>query len=441
MVHLTQIAIVVLIGLFTTSSSILGAAIGLYAPLSKRILACILAFAAGSLISALAIDLAFKGAIDLNHHGYKSFAAWEFVASGFAIGAVIYYITSLYLEGKGAAIKRPMRFREYALARKHEQSKELISLLAQCDLLRHLPAEAIENVLHRVKQRKLKKDEVLFHSGDPSDALFIIETGWVEVVADDPASANSDLPIAKLGPGSVFGEMGLISGGKRTATIRTGEGAGLLEISLEDFNMLVAADPQMADAVQRISHERAVTNLSAGGTNPATWAKLAMHNLRHITHGERNKMLKEAGRGAGMAIILGNILDTIPGCLVIGASFKGFSNLSFTLMLGMFLGGIPEAAVSAAMLTKAGFKPKMIFALWSTVLVAGMVAAAIGKQFIGTESMAAVFFEAVAGGAVLALVSHAMIPEAIHEGGSLVVLPTVAGFLFSLFLAMSSAFA
>ena len=52
----------------------------------------------------------------------------------------------------------------------------------------------------------------------------------------------------------------------------------------------------------------------------------------------------------------------------------------------------------------------------------------------------AVFFEAVAGGAVLALASHAMIPEAIHEGGSLVVLPTVAGFLFALFLAMSAAF-
>jgi zinc transporter ZupT len=50
------------------------------------------------------------------------------------------------------------------------------------------------------------------------------------------------------------------------------------------------------------------------------------------------------------------------------------------------------------------------------------------------------FFEAVAGGAVLALVSHAMIPEAIHQGGSMVVLPTVAGFLFALFLALMVSF-
>ncbi len=42
--------------------------------------------------------------------------------------------------------------------------------------------------------------------------------------------------------------------------------------------------------------------------------------------------------------------------------------------------------------------------------------------------------------AVLALIAHAMIPEAINEGGSLVVLPTVAGFLFALYLALIASF-
>lgn len=151
-------------------------------------------------------------------------------------------------------------------------------------------------------------------------------------------------------------------------------------------------------------------------------------------------MLREAGHGAGMAIVLGNILDTIPGCLVIGATFNGLASLSLTLMLGMFLGGIPEGAASAAMLTRAGYKAKVIFALWATVLVAGMVAAPLGKVLIGTSSsLAAVLCEAVAGGGVFALVAHTMIPEAIHDGGSLVVLPTVAGFLFALYLALTTA--
>ncbi|MEI8052338.1 MAG: hypothetical protein WCH52_01215 [Bacteroidota bacterium] len=46
---------VLLVGLFTTSSSMLGAAIGLYTSLSKKLIAGILAFAAGSLIGSLVI--------------------------------------------------------------------------------------------------------------------------------------------------------------------------------------------------------------------------------------------------------------------------------------------------------------------------------------------------------------------------------------------------
>jgi zinc transporter ZupT len=141
-----------------------------------------------------------------------------------------------------------------------------------------------------------------------------------------------------------------------------------------------------------------------------------------------------------MAIVLGNILDTIPGCLVIGAKFAGLQTLSLTLIMGMFIGGIPEAAASAAMLRKAGYRPLAIFSLWSAVLVAGIVAAAAGKVFVGSGSHVAIFSQAIAGGAVLALVAHAMVPESIHEGGSLVVLPTVAGFLFALWVALVQSF-
>jgi zinc transporter ZupT len=105
----------------------------------------------------------------------------------------------------------------------------------------------------------------------------------------------------------------------------------------------------------------------------------------------------------------------------------------------MFLGGIPEAAASSAMLKRAGFREKTIFALWSAVLVAGVCAAVLGKLFIGgSESLAAVFAQALAGGALLALVVHAMVPEAIHDGGSQIVLPTVGGFLFALYLALAT---
>jgi zinc transporter ZupT len=203
----------------------------------------------------------------------------------------------------------------------------------------------------------------------------------------------------------------------------------------------MAQDPELARSVERLSHGRAIRNLSEGGADPATWARVAGASIDHLSAREADRMLVEAGHGAGLAILFGNILDTIPGCLVIGAKFVSLDNLSVTLILGMFLGGIPEAAASGAMLRRAGYRPSKIFLLWSVVLVAGIGAAIAGKLLLGgSESMAAIFFQAIAGGAVLALVAHAMIPEAIDGAGSVVVLPTVAGFLTALYLAAAELF-
>jgi zinc transporter ZupT len=440
-----ELAMASLLGLGTTSSSLLGAAIGLYAPFSKRPLACLLAFAAGSLISALAIELAYEGAQALHHQGYNAHAAWAFVSAGFAAGAIIYYSASLFLEQKGAAVRYVTQFREYALARKQADASDRINLLAKCDLMRHLPAEQIEQILPCISDHHLKAGEILFRAGDLGDALYIVARGKVEVLASGlrhaEGSGGSGEAIAQLGAGHAFGEMALLSGGPRTATICAVEETELMKIGKDDFDHLVAADPQLADAVKHISHQRAISNLSAGGPDATLWAKVATGSLDHLSRHETGKLLSETAKGAGMAIVFGNILDTIPGCLVIGAKFTAFGNLSLTLMLGMFLGGIPEAAASASMLTKAGYRPAAIFGLWSTVLLAGVVAAAAGKALIcSSDALGAIFAQALAGGAVLALVAHAMIPVALEEGGSLVVLPTVAGFLFALYLALAESF-
>jgi len=442
MISLQAIVIVSMLGLLTTSSSILGAALGLYVPISKRAMACVLAFAAGALISALAIELAFEGAVELHQQGFNANASMGFIGSGFALGAVIYYFTSLFLDQKGAAIRYPTRFREYALGQKQKDAKETIQLLSKCDLLRHLPPEEVERILPCVRTRHLDGGEILFHAGDAGDALYIVARGKVDVLSAGEHRNGHVIgeKLAELGEGDAFGEMALLSGEPRTATIQSSAQTDLLEIGREDFDRLLVNDHRLATAVERLSHNRALENLSSGAGNPSRWAKVAAGNLEHLSRSEADKMLVEAGHGAGMAIVLGNILDTIPGCLVIGAKFAGLATLSITLIMGMFVGGIPEAAASASMLKRAGYRPVTIFAIWSAVLVAGIAAAVAGKMFVGSGSHVAIFSQAIAGGAVLALVAHAMIPEAIHEGGSLVVLPTVAGFLFALWVSLAQSF-
>ena len=431
-----------LLGLATTSSSLLGAALGLYARFSEKVLACVLGFAAGALISALAIELAFETAQTLHSRGIDVHAAWAFVGGGFALGALIYYRAALFLEGKGAAIRYPARFREFAQQRKREDTQELIRLLARCDLLRHLPPEGIQELLPLINVQYVTAGTILFRAGDPADALYIVARGEVDILGEPDVGSRDGRRIARLDAGQAFGEMALLHGGARTATARASVDTQLLAIDKGDFDHLIKVDPQLARAVERLSHDRALTNLSSGGPQATTWAKLATAGLDRLSRYETNRLLEETGStsGAGLAIVFGNILDTIPGCLVIGAKFTSIETVSLSLALGMFIGGIPEAAASAAMLRKAGYQSRTIFGLWSTVLVAGVVAAGLGKLLLASsEAWPALLCEAIAGGAVLALVAHAMIPEAIEEAGSAVVLPTVAGFLFGLYLSLTQA--
>lgn len=433
-ISLLTAAEVGLLGLFTTSSVLLGAGLGLHFNFSRRFLACLLAFAAGALIAALAIELGFGGAHELEKHGENVHLAWAKIAGGFAIGAVLYYVCSLFLEQKGAALRYPSRFMEYALNRKRRAVSEKLALLSQCSLLRHLSAERIEPLLDRVQERNAPAGEVVFRAGDPGDALYIVARGIVAVLND-----KSGEVMAELGNGQAFGEMALLSRGTRTATVRAKTDSLLLVIGKQDFERLLAEDPFLDEQVRKLSHVRAISNLKMSDVDPAVWAQLASESLEHLSRSDEHKLLHEAkaGKGVGLAIVFGNILDTIPGCLVIGAKFAGFESLSLTLILGMFLGGIPEAAASATMLRRAGFANRSIFLIWSSVLLAGIVAALAGKMFVGnSDSHAAVLAQAIAGGAILALVTHAMIPEALHKGGSTVVLPAVGGFLFALYLAL-----
>jgi zinc transporter ZupT len=235
--------------------------------------------------------------------------------------------------------------------------------------------------------------------------------------------------------------MALLSGAPRTATVRAETDADLLRIDKEEFDRLIASDHQLGNAVRLLSHERAITNLASGATDPSRWSKVALGNVEHLSRRDADRALAETGRGAGLAIMLGDLLDTVPGLVVVGASFTSFASMSFTVMMGIFIGGIPESAASAALMRKAGFSVRHIYALWIFTVCAGILSAIAGKVFIGSsDSLLGIFAEGMAGGSLLALITHAMIPEALHQGGSIVVLPTVAGFMVAFYLILLHSF-
>ncbi len=103
--------------------------------------------------------------------------------------------------------------------------------------------------------------DLIFERNDPGSSLFAIADGsvYVEVSSTDPSIR---IPIEQ---GSIFGEVGLISGRRRGATVRTAEGAIVIEIPRNAALKLMATVPAAKRAITRISTERQLLQMFGSG--------------------------------------------------------------------------------------------------------------------------------------------------------------------------------
>jgi CRP/FNR family transcriptional regulator/CRP/FNR family cyclic AMP-dependent transcriptional regulator len=85
---------------------------------------------------------------------------------------------------------------------------------------------------------------VVFHQGDPGEALHLVQSGRVKVVLD--AETGEEAVIAIVGPGDCFGELSLLDGGPRTATVTATSDMSLLVLSEWVFRGLLHQHPSIA---------------------------------------------------------------------------------------------------------------------------------------------------------------------------------------------------
>ncbi|MCS7282424.1 MAG: cyclic nucleotide-binding domain-containing protein [Anaerolineae bacterium] len=103
--------------------------------------------------------------------------------------------------------------------------EELTQLLKRSDLFCDLADEDIGCLVAVGHWETYRAGETIIREGDPSDALYIIQKGMVEVtvpqgtVPDIPGPPEPQ-PVVRLGEGQMFGEMGLVDQGRRSATVR-----------------------------------------------------------------------------------------------------------------------------------------------------------------------------------------------------------------------------
>ncbi len=105
------------------------------------------------------------------------------------------------------------------------------------------------------------------------------------------------------------------------------------------------------------------------------------------------------------------------------------------MVAAVFLSNIPESLSASTGMRKDGRSPAYILVLWSGVMLASTVAAALGYAFLGDASANVIAaIQAFAAGAILTMLADTMMPEAFEHGGTVVGLLTVLGFASAFFL-------
>lgn len=108
-------------------------------------------------------------------------------------------------------------------------------------LLAVLPLQERRAFLSRAARRRFRRGEVVFHEGDPGDALHLVERGHLVVQRSTPM--GDVVTLLALGPGDVFGELALVAPAPRNATVLAVDPAETLAMHRDVFEDLRSSHP------------------------------------------------------------------------------------------------------------------------------------------------------------------------------------------------------
>ncbi|MCC6176535.1 MAG: cyclic nucleotide-binding domain-containing protein [Chloroflexi bacterium] len=108
-------------------------------------------------------------------------------------------------------------------------------------LFRGVPADRLPDLAASFEARTLASDAIVVREGEPGDALFVVETGLVEVFLARPG--GEEVVLSRLGPGEAFGEMSVLTGEPRSAAVRTVRPTTVRVVTREQFLRLAADLP------------------------------------------------------------------------------------------------------------------------------------------------------------------------------------------------------
>lgn len=407
-------------GILSAVSLPLGAMLGIWIKPNRIVTSSVMAFGAGSLLAALTFELVSPA---FTHSGFPPLAV------GCITGGVLFFVLNQAVNNKGGFLRKRATTLRHLVRSEQRRMQSRVRHLAAVDVLQGIPATELPGLMEIMARRKFKAGQIVYKRGEFADSFFLIDSGEVEVLRQGE-------PVSLLKDGDSFGTRSFFSEEmQRYATFRTRTPVKAWEVFTDSYEEMARRFPVIAENLAKLNLVRTeVGEQRRQALSQVEQANMALGESHEVCVIPSYERLSRGAGSAAMAIWLGIFLDGIPESMVIGASMV-HTTVSWALIIGLFLANLPEAMSSAVGMREQGMSVTRIFLMWASLCLLTGVGALAGNIFLEhTGHMTFAVFEGVAAGAMLAMVAETMLPEAYHQGGPVVGMNTLLGFLAALFI-------
>ncbi|MEU5880478.1 Crp/Fnr family transcriptional regulator [Spirillospora sp. NPDC047279] len=207
--------------------------------------------------------------------------------------------------------------------------------LAEIPLFAALGRDGLETAVAAGLARRYGAGQIIVHQGDPGDRLFAVLEGLVKVVL---TTAQGDVVVLDmLGPGETFGELSVLDGGPRSASVIVVETAWLFSVSRPQLLALMRDHPALADEFLRVlgALVRRLTERAADMVSLDLGGRLAKA-LLHLAakHGESGgKVIDRAFTQSDLAAMVGASRPAVNRALAVLAARNIISINGRTIVL------------------------------------------------------------------------------------------------------------
>lgn len=171
------------------------------------------------------------------------------------------------------------------------------SVFARSPLLARIPEDDLRALLRSAEERRFTAGQVLFQRGDPGDGVYAIVSGRVKVFLE--GADGSEAVLAMRGPGDVIGEMSLLDGHERSASVAAHDAVTAIRIGTDRFQAWLLEHPAASRAllVELTRRLREASDQVAELSLLSVEARVARHLLQQFSEGARG-----AAPAAGAAV-------------------------------------------------------------------------------------------------------------------------------------------